>query len=62
MYGKVCNLEKPMVIIKKHKKVCANDDKMQVDNVKENFQTEYLVKSVIRKKILFNKRPKPIVF
>ena len=31
------------------------------DNEKRSF-TQYLVKAVIRKKILFNKRPRPIVF
>ena len=62
MYGKVCNLDKPMVLIKKQIKVNEFHNEMQVDDEKEKMQTEYTVKSIIRKKILFNKRPKPIVF
>ncbi|RNA44418.1 chromosome transmission fidelity 8 -like protein [Brachionus plicatilis] len=40
MYGKVCNLEKPMVLIRKQK-IVNKDDHMQIDDVKENAQTEY---------------------
>lgn len=38
-----------------------NDVKMQ-DLGEAKSKTEYLIQAVIRKKILFNQRPKPIVF
>ena len=68
------NLDKPMVVLKKNvikfdnmnaydsdeenKDIEMNDDKSS----EKNSITEYLVKAIIRKKILFNKRPRPIVF
>jgi hypothetical protein len=69
------NLDKPMVVLKKNvvkfdstlaydsdeenKDIEMNDD----DKINEkNSVTEYLIKAIIRKKILFNKRPRPIVF
>ncbi|CAF0864271.1 unnamed protein product [Brachionus calyciflorus] len=66
MHGKVSNLDKPMVLIKKFKEKLDNpnvDEQMQVDDaLEQKFKTEYIVQAIIRKKILFNKRPKPIVF
>ncbi|XP_074042837.1 chromosome transmission fidelity protein 8 homolog [Leptinotarsa decemlineata] len=46
MYGKEAKLEKPFALLQKKRKE---------DN------TEYLVKSIIRNKIIFKTRPKPIV-
>ncbi|KAJ8927585.1 hypothetical protein NQ314_019930 [Rhamnusium bicolor] len=46
MYGKEAKLEKPFALLEKKKR----DD-----------NTEYLVKSVIKNKIIFKTRPKPIV-
>ena len=46
-----------------------DEDEEGIEKEKENqkeddvkIKTEYIVKAIIRKKILFNKRPRPIVF
>ena len=72
MFGKVMNLEKPIVMLKKNvqiRNVQLNDDleigeKMNTDEETHETQrsTEYLIQAICRKKILFNKRPKPIVY
>ncbi|KAI4471580.1 rad25/xp-b dna repair helicase [Holotrichia oblita] len=54
MYGKEMALEKPYALLEK---VDSGDD--TTDKTKT---TEYLVKSIITKKIIFKTRPKPIVF
>jgi hypothetical protein len=69
------NLDKPMVVLKKNvvkfDNITADDsdeenkdtEMNEDDKLNErNSITEYLVKAIIRKKILFNKRPRPIVF
>lgn len=72
LFGKVLNLEKPMVVLKKNVLKCtyldSDEENMDVEEKKldndldeKKTVTEYLVKAVIRKKILFNKRPRPIV-
>ena len=77
LYGKVCNMDKPIVLLKKHK---ATDSYMKDDSMDENLKmdlnsdddsndsngstktkTEYLIDAVVRRKIVFNKRPRPIV-
>lgn len=66
MFGKITNLDKPMVLIKKFKEKIENrfdDEMMSIEDMHENkTKTEYIVQAIVRKKILFNKRPKPIVF
>ena len=85
MFGKVIDLDKPIVLLKKNRKthhlndpdeVSKNDcdangvSRMNVDEAPDAngsgtssfLSTEYLLQAVIRKKILFNKRPRPIVF
>ena len=74
LYGKVVNLEKPLVIMEKghvtdDSKVtnnsntstvtAAGDSAMEVD-VKKT-ETVYNVRAIIRKKLLFKSRPKPII-
>ena len=74
LYGKVNNMEKPMVLLKKQvRKVQTfmdelneedDENKMENHEGENNFaktKTEYLVEWVIKRKILFNKRPRPIV-
>ena len=43
-----------------------NDEEMrscdQNDVINNKTKTEYLIQAIIKKKLLFNKRPKPIVF
>ncbi|XP_050300773.1 chromosome transmission fidelity protein 8 homolog [Anthonomus grandis grandis] len=47
LYGKEAKIEKPVALLEK----CKN----------EQGDTEYLVKCIIKKKIIFKTRPKPIV-
>jgi chromosome transmission fidelity protein 8 len=74
LYGKVVPLEKPIVLLKKvvskvptftdieedetDERMEETDDKIEPHKT----QTEYLVSAVIKRKILFNKRPRPIVY
>lgn len=53
MYGKEVVLEKPYALLEK----ADNEDMIDDDKI-----TEYSVKSVITKKVIFKTRPKPIVF
>lgn len=75
MMGKVVNLEKPMVMLQKVRRdvnvKVDDEDEEGIEKERENqkedddsvkIKTEYIVKAIIRKKILFNKRPRPIVF
>ena len=68
MYGKVANLEKPMVLLKKVvtkiEKIARDEEEEPMEEEKEEeikYMTEYIVEAIIKKKILFNKRPRPIV-
>ena len=58
LYGKLVNLDKPLLVMKKEK-ITSND--MIQDDTISTLNTEYHVQAVIRRKILFNKRPRPIV-
>ena len=77
LYGKVLALDKPFVFLKKSKTsvaiksdinddedesiVCDDEDtKEKVPELKTT--TSYIVQAVIRRKLLFNKRPRPIVY
>jgi len=75
LYGKVVNLDKPLVLLKKNlvknralidsddeKIDDQEDDKRVKDNTESKTSTEYLISAVIKKKFLFNKRPRPIVY
>lgn len=76
MYGKIINLEKPMVLMQKVRKaanrqVLMDEDELTSQKIETEpestkdqtkLKTEYVVKAIIRKKILFNKRPRPIVY
>nr|XP_027229339.1 chromosome transmission fidelity protein 8 homolog [Penaeus vannamei] len=66
MYGKVQDLDKPFALMHK-KRLSTDTEQMDVDDT-ESPETasstagvEYLIKAVIRKKILFKSRPKPII-
>ena len=74
LYGKVVSLDKPFLLVRKHRKKVENiladeikGKEFDIDDQNPEFQeskfiTEYLVHAVIKKKLLFNKRPRPIVF
>jgi chromosome transmission fidelity protein 8 len=55
LYGKVLSLEKPFAVCVKQ---TTQDSQMEHDG---HNQTEYTVQAIIKKKILFKSRPKPII-
>ena len=63
LYGKVISLEKPILVLTKS----STDDAgykelmMETDKSDDDPQMKYLVKGVIKKKLLFKTRPKPII-
>lgn len=70
LYGKIVNLDKPLLVVKKEKNFSQIEkiDVMEEDAIENEdtknivtANTEYMVQAIIRKKILFNKRPRPIV-
>lgn len=67
LYGKVVELEKPLVTLEKSQVAKdlriseESDEMMDVDSHLEEPKTEYIVKSIIYKKIIFKTRPKPII-
>ena len=72
LYGKLVNLDKPLLVLRKSVQE-SEELLMDADNNEERIKndidgltttttnTQYLIKAVIRKKLLFNKRPRPIV-
>ena len=64
LYGKVIELEKPLVTLEKiqvDRNIVIGEEMMDVDSHMEDPKTEYRVKSIIYKKIMFKTRPKPII-
>jgi len=56
LHGKEITLEKPLLVLKKQHENIENKTSEQ-----NNIQTKYIVKAIVRKKLLFRSRPKPIV-
>ncbi|ESO82659.1 hypothetical protein LOTGIDRAFT_155672 [Lottia gigantea] len=59
LYGKIVELEKPFAVLKKMISTDESNDNMDTDCDKDN--NHYEVEALIRKKILFKTRPKPII-
>ncbi|XP_014474799.1 PREDICTED: chromosome transmission fidelity protein 8 homolog [Dinoponera quadriceps] len=55
LHGKQVALEKPLVVLEKH---CNNTGN---EIMEEKSTTQYIVKAIVKKKLLFRTRPKPIV-
>ncbi|KAK8744362.1 hypothetical protein OTU49_000765, partial [Cherax quadricarinatus] len=67
LYGKVQDLEKPLAVMRKTW-VSSNDtsgmDIDELDSLQDGHRqqsVEYTIKAIIRKKLLFKTRPKPII-
>lgn len=58
LHGKEVMLEKPMIVLEKHR---AHTENETTREEQESAETKYIVKAIIRKKLLFRSRPKPIV-
>ena len=64
LYGKVIDLEKPLVAIEKvevGKELNQEADEMMDMDEHLEMKTEFRVKSIIKKKLIFKTRPKPII-
>lgn len=60
LYGKVVNMEKPFVVLVKNHQT-EEDDAVHGDTSNDNKDTAYTVTAIIKKKLLFKARPKPII-
>lgn len=61
LYGKVSKLDKPFVAVEKQ---CCDGSRMDIDDDEidqDKRATKYKVKAIIRKKLIFKARPKPII-
>lgn len=56
LHGKEITLSKPLVVLEKH-----HDTRDETIEEKAAAKTEYFVKAIVKKKLLFKSRPKPIV-
>lgn len=56
LYGKVIHLEKPFAVLVKH-----TPGEQDCDELSCKTGTQYLVTALIKNKILFKTRPKPII-
>ncbi|XP_078689123.1 chromosome transmission fidelity protein 8 homolog [Branchiostoma floridae x Branchiostoma belcheri] len=65
LHGKVVELEKPFAVLVKEKEKEKKDDSTDSMDTGESADTEtcsdYLVKAVIRNKLVFKNRPRPII-
>lgn len=64
LHGKVVDCERPFVAIEKKRSLATDEDRMDTDDEdipRPGATTEYVVKSIIRKKLVFKTRPKPII-
>ncbi|XP_062579824.1 chromosome transmission fidelity protein 8 homolog [Saccostrea cucullata] len=59
LYGKVVDLEKPYAVIVKENS--SDTDNPMDSDVKNDSSVNYVVKALIKKKLLFKQRPKPII-
>ncbi len=64
LYGKVIELDKPLLAMTKvHLETSSHDidDNVAMEMQEIETQTEYKVQAVIKKKLIFKTRPKPII-
>ncbi|XP_070160962.1 chromosome transmission fidelity protein 8 homolog [Polyergus mexicanus] len=56
LHGKEITLEKPLVVLERHR-----DNVREIGEEDQTVKTEYTVKAIVKKKLLFKSRPKSIV-
>ncbi|XP_029175053.1 chromosome transmission fidelity protein 8 homolog [Nylanderia fulva] len=58
LHGKEMTLEKPLVVLERHRKNIRDET---IEKEEQSVMTEYIVKAIVKKKLLFKSRPKSIV-
>lgn len=58
LHGKEITLEKPLVVLERHRNNIRDETIGEEDQI---VKTEYIVKAIVKKKLLFKSRPKSIV-
>ncbi|KAL3859936.1 hypothetical protein ACJMK2_010115 [Sinanodonta woodiana] len=61
LYGKVVTLEKPFAVLVKDSEQRSENEPMETEDENVNKGTSYSVTAIIKKKLLFKTRPKPII-
>ena len=65
LYGKCVDLEKPLAVIEKNPDSVSNTEHIPVDTdstkPSSGADVHYFVKALIKKKLIFKTRPKPII-
>ena len=69
LYGKVAKLEKPFAVIERTSHLANRDldsametDSLELDTAEtDSEKVDYVVKAIIKKKLIFKTRPKPII-
>merc|ERR550519_247416 len=66
LYGKIQELEKPLLTMEKKRvegsgNTPGDGELIDVDSEEASTSTEYVIKAIVKKKIVFKTRPKPII-
>merc|ERR1711971_448275 len=61
LYGKIQELEKPLLTMEKKRVEGSGNTAAPVDSEEAETSTEYVIKAIVKKKIVFKTRPKPII-
>lgn len=56
LHGKEITLDKPLIVLERHR-----ETRDETVGQETTVKTEYFVKAIVKKKLLFKSRPKPIV-
>ena len=61
LYGKVIDIDKPIAIMEKNNELEERFEAVAMETDNDVDEAHYLVKAVVKKKLIFKSRPKPII-
>ena len=61
LYGKVIDMDKPIAIMEKNNELEERFEAVAMETDNDVDEAHYLVKAVVKKKLIFKSRPKPII-